>query len=133
MSTEHTSLKNTTPAGDSNTTNEMVIGKINTYKHTFLILAGSLLSLLVLIAVAGTSDGQHLTSSEAEIAQGGAGTLAEYQADTTNSALVQDIFGLDGHSCDNCLPPPTGAWLYCHGFLNCPTKCCNYCCPCSSF
>jgi len=53
MTTENTSLKITTPAGDSNTTNEMVIGKINTYHRTFLIVASSSLALLVLIAVAG--------------------------------------------------------------------------------
>merc|ERR1712238_383450 len=81
-------------AGDSNTTNEIVIGKINTYQRSFLIVAGSLLALLVLIANAGTSGGQHLTSSEAEIAQGGAGTLVEYQADTTDFALNKDIFGI---------------------------------------
>jgi len=80
MATENTSLKNTTPAGDSNTTNEMVIGKTNTYQRTFLIVAGSLLALLVLIAVAGTRGGQHLQSSAHEIAEG---VLAEYQVDST--------------------------------------------------
>ena len=70
MSTKNTSLKNVTLAGDSNTTNEMVIGKINTYQRTFLIVAGSLLALLVLIAVAGTSGGQHLQSSAHEDAVG---------------------------------------------------------------
>merc|ERR1712238_576940 len=94
MSTEHTSLKNTTPAGDSNTTNEMVIGKSNTYQRPLLIVAGSLLALLVLIAVAGTSGGQHLKSSEAEISQGGAGALAEYQVDAANLALTKEIFGM---------------------------------------
>merc|ERR1712238_168951 len=125
MSTENTSLKNTAPAGDSTTTNEMVTGKSNTYQRTFLIVAGSLLALLVLIAVAGTSGGQHLTSSEAEIAQGGAGTLVEYQADTTDSALTQDIFGLGAVSeneegCDCC--------YLC--FYPCCKNCGN---PCSDF
>ena len=50
MSTENTSLKNTTPAGDSTTPDAMVIEK-NTYQRTFLIVAGFLLALLVLIAV----------------------------------------------------------------------------------
>ena len=72
MSTENTLLKNTTPAGDSNTTNKMVIGKINTYHRTFLIVAGSLLALLVLFASAGTNSGQHLQSSVNEIAEGNA-------------------------------------------------------------
>jgi len=83
MPTENTSLKNTTPAGDSNTTNAMVIGKINTYQRSFLIVASSLLALLVMIAF-----------SAAEIAKGGTGALAEYQVDNTNSAL---IFGFGGH------------------------------------
>ena len=92
MSTENTSLKNTTPAGDSNTPNEMVIGKINTYQRTFLILAGSLLALLVLIAVVGTSGGQHLQSSAHEIAAS-AVALADYQVDSANLALTKDNFG----------------------------------------
>jgi len=90
MPTENTSLKNVTPAGDSNTTDEMVIGKINTYQRTFLIVAGSLLTLLVWIAITGTSGGQYLTSSAAEITKGGAGALAEYHVDTANSALNKD-------------------------------------------
>eukprot|EP00751_Fragilariopsis_kerguelensis_P036360 CAMPEP_0170935080 /NCGR_PEP_ID=MMETSP0735-20130129/18813_1 /TAXON_ID=186038 /ORGANISM="Fragilariopsis kerguelensis, Strain L26-C5" /LENGTH=70 /DNA_ID=CAMNT_0011338577 /DNA_START=48 /DNA_END=256 /DNA_ORIENTATION=+ len=70
MPTENTSLKNATQVGDSNTNNEIVIGKINTYQRTFLIVASSLLTLLVLIAVAGTRRGQHLQSSIPEIAEG---------------------------------------------------------------
>jgi len=91
MPTENTSLKNITPAEDCNTTNEMVVGKINTYQRTFLIVAGSLLALLVMIAVAGTSGGQHLQSSAHEIAEGVV-ALAEYQVDSTNLALTKDIF-----------------------------------------
>merc|ERR1712161_24411 len=86
-------LKNTTPAGDSTTTNEIVIGKINTYQRTFLIVAGSLLALLVLIVVAGTSGGQHLQSSANEIAKD-AVALADYQVDSANLALTKDIFGM---------------------------------------
>jgi len=92
MPTENTSLKNATPAGDSNTTNEMVIGKMNTYQQTFLIVAGSLLALLVLIAAADTSGGQHLQLSANEIAEG-AVALADYQVDSANLALTKDIFG----------------------------------------
>jgi len=110
MPTENTSLKNTTPVGDSNTSNEMVIGKINTYQRTFLILAGSLLALLVLIAVAGTSGVQHLQSSAHEITEG-AVTLADYQVDSANLALYKDIFGLDADggffcNCWLCHPGP---------------------------
>ena len=92
MPTENTSLKNVTPAGDSNTTHEMVIGKSNTYQRPLLIVAGSLLALLVLIAVAGTSVDQHLQSSTHEITKG-AEALSDYQADSANLALTKDIFG----------------------------------------
>jgi len=106
MPTENTSLMNTTPAGDSNTTNEMVIRKINTYQCPLLIVAGSLLTLLVLIAVAGTSGGQHLRSSTHGIAEG-AVTLADYQADSANLALTKDFFG-----CRDC----SKYGSYCCGF-----------------
>ena len=92
MPTENTSLKNITQAGDSNTTNEMVIRKINTYQRSFLIVAGSLLALLVLIAVAGTSGGHHLQSSAHEITED-AMAVADYQVDSANVALTKDIFG----------------------------------------
>jgi len=94
MPTENTSLKITAPAGDSTTTNDMVNGKITTYQHTFLIVAGSLLALLVLIVVAGTSGGQHLQSSANDIAKD-AVALADYQVDSANLALTKDIFGID--------------------------------------
>jgi len=113
MPTEHTSLKNTTPAGDSNTTNEMVVGKSKIYQRSFLIVAGSLLALLVLIAIAGTSGGQHLKSSTVEIIEG-AVALADYQLDSANLGLTTDIFDLgaasenDEANCDNC----TGTCLW---------------------
>mmetsp|Transcript_34918 Transcript_34918/g.40125 ORF Transcript_34918/g.40125 Transcript_34918/m.40125 type:complete len:158 (+) Transcript_34918:103-576(+) len=91
MSTENTSLKNITPTGDSNTTYEIVIGKINTYQRTFLIVAGSLLALLVVIAVTGTTSGQHLQSSVNGIAEGVV-ALADYQIDSANLALTKDNF-----------------------------------------
>merc|ERR1711865_1246680 len=75
-------------------TNEMVIGKSNTYQRTFLIVASSLLAMLVLIVITGTSGGQHLTSSAAKIAEVGADALAEYQGDSTNYALTKDMFGM---------------------------------------
>jgi len=78
MPTENTSLKNVTPTEDSNTSNEMDIGKSNTYQRTFLIVAGSLLALLVVIAVSGKSGGQYLQSSAQE-----------------QSPLTHDIFGVD--------------------------------------
>ena len=93
MSTENTSLKNVTPAEDSNITNKMVVGKSNTYQRPLLIVASSLLALFVWIAVAGTSGGHYLQSSVHEIAKG-AVALADYQVDSTNLVLTKDIFGL---------------------------------------
>jgi len=122
MPTEKTSFQNTTPAGDSSTTNEMVIGKINTYQRTFLIVAGSLLTLLVLIAVADTRRGQHLQSSANEIADG-AVALAEYQVDTANSALEMDIFGMSANS---------GNEKWC-GFLSDKCSCGGTCLPRCSY
>merc|ERR1712238_579273 len=93
MGTEHTSLKNTTPVGDSNTTDDMVVGKSKIYQRSFLIVAGSLLALLVLIAITGPSGGQHLQSSYYEITKG-AVALADNQVASTNLAHTNDIFGL---------------------------------------
>ena len=81
MLNEHTSLKNTTPAGDSNTLNEVVIGKINTYQRQFLIVAGSLLVYSALIAVASKTAGYSLVYT---------GGLDG--SDTANLALTRDIF-----------------------------------------
>jgi len=99
MPTENTSLKNITPAGDSNSANEMVIGKVNTYQRSCLIVAGSLLALLVLIAVAGTSGGQHSQLSTYEITEGGV-SLADYLVDSANLALTKDIFRMSANSGD---------------------------------
>merc|ERR1712161_127167 len=112
-------LKNTTPAGDSTTTNEIVIGKINTYQRTFLIVAGSLLALLVLIVVAGTSGGQHLQSSANEIAKN-AVVLADYQVDSANLALTKDIFGMGANSGND-----KGGTSYCKWY--CGKHCYEYC------
>jgi len=121
MLSENTYLKNTTPAGDSNTTNEMVIGKINTYQRSFFIVAGSLLALLVWIAVAGTSGGQHLQSSAQEIAEG-ALALADYEVDSANLALTRDIFGLGAVSQNDEAIWPACTWC----------KSCNLYGPCTS-
>ena len=85
-------------AGESNSkSEEMDTVKISiVYQHSFLIVAGSLLTLLVLVTIAGHSGGdggsQYLTST-AEVTKGSAGALSGYQVDTTNSALANDIFG----------------------------------------
>jgi len=125
MSTENTSLKDTTPAGDSTTINELVIRKIDTKQHTFLIVACSLLAFLVLIAVAGTSGGQFLTLSATEIAKGSTGALAEHQVDTTNSGFTMDIFGLNDLSKND-----EGCGDYCcSGYDCCPNCICLICIP----
>jgi len=116
MPTEHTSLKNTTPAGDSNTTNEMVVGKSKIYQRSFLIVAGSLLALLVLIAIAGTSGGQHLQSLSAHEFVKGAVALADYQLDSANLAHTKDIFGVnvaENNEFGKCCRSSTCACDYC--------------------
>ena len=97
MSIENTSLNNFTPAGNYNTTHGMITTKNNTYQRTFMIVAGSLLALLELIAVASTSGGYYFQSSTHEIAEC-AVTLVDYQVDTANTALTKDIFGLGAAS-----------------------------------
>jgi len=108
MPTEHTSLKNTTPAGDSNTNHEIVVGKSNTYQSTFLIVAGSLLAFLVLIAGTGTSGGgqdfESIVAYKTDTGVGGGGVEAvdsiAVPATTTSpdSALNMDIFGIAANS-----------------------------------
>jgi len=100
MPTENTVLKHVTPAGDSNTTDDMVILKSSTYQRFFLIVAGSILALLLWITVAGTTSGQHLQSSAHEIADD-AVALAEYQVHSANLALTKDIFGASAVSSEN--------------------------------
>jgi len=135
MPTENTSFQNTTPAGDSTTTNVKVIGKSNTHQRSFLIVASSLLVLLVLVAVAGESGGQPIPKS--------AGALVDYQLDTTNLALGKDIFGKDKASLKGgdgtCTCRVIGTYKpYCDEKTNC-WACCghiswNPCssCPCTS-
>ena len=98
MKTETYQNKKITSAGDSNSkTDGMNMGKSNTYQRPIIIVAGSLLVLLVWIAVTGKSVGQPFKSSVNEIAEG-AGALADYQVDTANLAVTKDIFGLDAAS-----------------------------------
>ena len=72
---------------------EMFIDQTNTYQRPFLIIIGSLLALLVWVAVAGKNRDQHFKSSAQKIAEG-AGVFVDYQVDTAISALAKDIFGL---------------------------------------
>ena len=99
MNAETYQNKKVAPAVDSGTTHEVVIGKSNTYQRPLLIVAGSLLALLVLIAVAGTSGVQHLQSSAHEIAEGDV-SLADYLVDSANLALTKDIFRMSANSGD---------------------------------
>ena len=102
MNTETYQKKKETTTGDFNSkkTEEMNMGKINTYQRTFLIVAGSLLALLVLITVAGTSGNQHLQKSTHDIEKDTV-ALADYQEDFANLALTKDSFGLGGVSANN--------------------------------
>ena len=100
MNAETYQNKKVAPAVDSGTTHEVVIGKSNTYQRPLLIVAGSLLALLVLIAVAGTSGVQHLQSSTHENTEGVV-SFADYHLDSANLALTKDIFGLGAVSENN--------------------------------
>ena len=93
MSTANTSLKIVTPAGDSNITAGMVVGKFNTYHHSLFIVAGSLLTLLVLIAGVSTSSAQYLRSSTHKITDG-AVALTDFQLDSAKLAPTKDMFGI---------------------------------------
>jgi len=143
MSTESTHLKKIPPAGDSNTTNELVIGKGNIYQRSFLIMTSSLLVLLALVAVRGKWGGQHSKFSAHEFEKG-ASVLAGYQATTANSALIKDIFGIGAVSeiqdgCVSPLPCPwgdicpcgkSGCCNNCHGCCkNCHKQHCSCCIP----
>jgi len=89
MSTEKTHLKNDTQAGDSNPIDEMAIEKNNIYRHTFFIVASSLLALLVLVVVAGNRGDQDLASFAHKM-EIGAGAI---DGKTSNSDLMLDIVG----------------------------------------
>ena len=78
----------------------MVNGKSNTYQRPLLIVAGSLLALLVLIAVAGTRGGKYLQTSLDDIAKG-AVALANYRVDFSNLTLAKAIFDLGATSEDD--------------------------------
>ena len=126
MPTEQTHLKNVTPAGNSNSTDEtVVIGNGNTYQHPFFVVAGSLLvTFLVLIAVADKSSVQHLTSSA-------------YETDASLQGAV-DIFGIkESQSCPGT-PASLCQPVFCHGDKkgSCYVKCCNggpNCCMCEAY
>jgi len=108
MNSETYQNKKVITAGDSNSKSEdMDTGKSSIYQRPFLIVAGSLLASLALVAVTGKSVGHHFKLFANEIPEG-AGALANNQVDTTNLALAQDIFGItaifkneDGLGCNH--------------------------------
>jgi len=94
-STENTHLKNITTAGDLKPSSfKISIVQGNNYQRPGLIVAGSLLTLLLWIAVASKSSGDHQVKLSAYEMANGAGALTDYQGETTNSVLVKDIFGM---------------------------------------
>jgi len=97
MTAETTHLKNTTPAEDFNKTDKKVIGQSNITQYSFYNIAGSLLALLVLFAVAGNCSGHYFEKSASKI-DIGAGARVDYQVVTANSALTMDIFGMSAIS-----------------------------------
>jgi len=101
----------TTVAGDSiSKPNDMTVEKSNTTQHSFFIVVGSLLALLVLvlIAVTGRSGGQHLELSAYEIdasSSAGSSAGADYVAPTATSALTMDFFGENKEESCKCACP----------------------------
>jgi len=148
------SYQNTKSAdtGDSTSKNdEVAIDNGNANKRSFLIIAGSLLALLVLV-VAGENVGQDLSPAANEITKG-ASALADYQVDTANSALTNNIFGMGAVSgneegCDfaagkcpvipgsDCVTP-NGGGLFCKTNGACSKICCgsvySNCCMCQEY
>jgi len=100
MSTEKTHLKKDTAAGNSESSDVVVIEKISIYQNRFLIVVGSLLATwFVIVAVAGKRNGgQHFESIaayETEVGVGGGGAVDSIVPVTsTDSALNMDIFGI---------------------------------------
>jgi len=118
--------KNITPIVDSNTSDEMVIAKgNNTYQqHPFLIVAGSLLALLVFVAITGPSGGQYLKSSTPDDMAQGTGALAGYEVDTAIAAHSLDIFGLNDVSENEGGCTPAGGDVFDNG-LKKRLECCS--------
>jgi len=95
--------KNITPAGDSNTSDDSVIVKgKNTYQSRFLIVAGSLLALLVVIAIAGPSGGQYLKSSIPDVMVEGTGALSYNEMACTH--VNEDMYDNGARVKLNCCP-----------------------------
>mmetsp|Transcript_28085 Transcript_28085/g.30273 ORF Transcript_28085/g.30273 Transcript_28085/m.30273 type:complete len:124 (+) Transcript_28085:57-428(+) len=121
MNTETYQNKKITTAGDSNSkTGELNVGKSNTYQRPIFIIAGSLLALLVWIAVLGKSVGQDFKSSAQEITEG-TSALVDYQVDSANLALTKDIFDLDADEGKTCGLGPFGSCIF---TCNCA---CSFC------
>jgi len=137
MPTENTSLKIVTPAGDSKSAPKKIIEERSIYQHPFFIIASSLLTLLVLVAVTNQNGDQYLTT-------------AEYQSQT-GDRVTGNIFGNEV-SRTRCSqgpnPAPGGVTIpsceikYCHESGHCRQICCNdtypnytkpNCCMCKDY
>jgi len=152
MTTESYQNTKSADTGDSTSKNdEVVINNGNANKRSFLIIAGSLLALLLMV-VAGQNVGQDLSPAANEIAKG-ASALADYQVDTSNSALTNDIFGMvtvfeNEEGCDfaagkcpvipgsNCITA-NGREVFCNTRGRCSKICCgsvySNCCMCQEY
>jgi len=127
MTTESYQNTKSADTGDTKSKNdEVVIDNGNANKRSFLIIAGSLLALLVLV-VAGQNVGQDLSSSANDIAQG-ASALADYQVVTANSLLSNDIFGMGtvSENEEGCVSANGGS-TYCNRHGPCRSICSGNC------
>mmetsp|Transcript_25862 Transcript_25862/g.29450 ORF Transcript_25862/g.29450 Transcript_25862/m.29450 type:complete len:169 (-) Transcript_25862:161-667(-) len=115
MSTENTSTKIVTPAGDSHSELKMIIDKRSIYQNPFFIIASSLLALLVLVVVTSKSGDQNLTTVK----------YVEYDESKIHpeERVAVNIFGneVDGTTCSQGPNPAPGGVTIAH----CPVKYCN--------
>ena len=135
MNTKIYQNKKVTTAVDSNSkTDGMNIGNSNTYQSHFLIAAGSVLTLLVLIALAGKGGVQQLSSIAYEM-DDGTGALADYQVVTTNLARTEDIFGMhavsenedsNGKICNRIKKLVWSSFIFCFIGICCLTTCITF-------
>jgi len=143
MSTENTSMKIVTPAGDSHSERKMIIDKRSIYQNPFFIIASSLLALLVLVVVTSQSGDQNLTTVK----------YVEYDESQIQPEERMDIsiFGneVDRTRCSQGPNPAPGGVTgpscqvkYCSRSGHCREVCCNdsypnytkpNCCMCQDF
>jgi len=129
MSTEITSTKIVTPAGDSHSERKMILDKRSFYQNPFFIIASSLLALLVLVTATSQNGDQYLRT---DVAASMSGNEDHKHCSQGPGASVPGL-GVDGNA---------GSSEYCHDSGQCRVYCCDdtspnftkpNCCMCASY